>query len=173
MLRRLPEAHPRMVLRFSDAKAIQFTWNHQGEQAEHMIRQAIEKLLEGEDLTPAEVEGVMEEVFADRVTPAQETAFSTALGMKGIANSELSAMQAAHARLSAVAGKRPPRAGYEKAFLPGSALAAQLVLTHRSDLTRREADHAMEEILSGRADDTEIAMFLTALRFKGETVDEV
>ncbi|HKN62042.1 MAG TPA: anthranilate phosphoribosyltransferase [Candidatus Acidoferrales bacterium] len=138
-----------------------------------MIRQAIEKLLEGEDLTPAEVEGVMEEVFADRVTPAQETAFSTALGMKGIANSELSAMQAAHARLSAVAGKRPPRAGYEKAFLPGSVLAAQLVLTHRSDLTRREADHAMEEILSGRADDTEIAMFLTALRFKGETVDEV
>jgi anthranilate phosphoribosyltransferase len=41
------------------------------------------------------------------------------------------------------------------------------------DLTRSEADAAMEEILAGRATDEQIAGLLTALRDKGETVEEL
>src|ERR1700721_2469520 len=42
-----------------------------------------------------------------------------------------------------------------------------------ADLTRGEAEAAMEDILAGRASDALIAGLLTALRIKGETVDEV
>jgi len=41
------------------------------------------------------------------------------------------------------------------------------------DLSRVEAEAAMEEILCGRANDAQIAALLTALRMKGETVDEL
>lgn len=41
------------------------------------------------------------------------------------------------------------------------------------DLTRAEAERVMEEILAGRASDARIAGLLTALRMKGETVDEL
>jgi len=41
------------------------------------------------------------------------------------------------------------------------------------DLTRAEAEAAMEQILSGRLSDAQIAGLLTALRIKGETVDEL
>src|SRR6201981_1582744 len=41
------------------------------------------------------------------------------------------------------------------------------------DLTRAEAEAAMEDILAGRASDALIAGLLTALRIKGEAVDEV
>ncbi|HYL69577.1 MAG TPA: anthranilate phosphoribosyltransferase [Candidatus Limnocylindria bacterium] len=41
------------------------------------------------------------------------------------------------------------------------------------DLTRAEAEASMEQILSGRASDVQIAGFLTALRIQGETVDEL
>src|SRR3984957_9806524 len=41
------------------------------------------------------------------------------------------------------------------------------------DLTRAEADGAMEPILSGHATDSQITELLGALRIKGETVDEL
>jgi anthranilate phosphoribosyltransferase len=41
------------------------------------------------------------------------------------------------------------------------------------DLTRAESESAMEDILSGRANDVQIAALLTALHMKGETVDEL
>jgi anthranilate phosphoribosyltransferase len=42
-----------------------------------------------------------------------------------------------------------------------------------SDLSRQEAELAMEEILSGRADEETIVALLTVLRAKGETVGEL
>jgi anthranilate phosphoribosyltransferase len=42
-----------------------------------------------------------------------------------------------------------------------------------SDLSRREAESAMEEILSGRSDEETIVALLAALRAKGETVGEL
>ena len=46
-------------------------------------------------------------------------------------------------------------------------------LTERRDLSRIEAAGAMEAIMSGAATDVQIAAFLTALRMKGETVEEL
>ncbi|MCZ6489032.1 MAG: anthranilate phosphoribosyltransferase [Acidobacteria bacterium] len=43
----------------------------------------------------------------------------------------------------------------------------------RQDLTRQQARAAMEEILSGTASNPQIAMFLMALRMKGESVEEL
>ena len=41
------------------------------------------------------------------------------------------------------------------------------------DLTQTEMEEAMEEIMSGRATPAQIGSFITALRMKGETVDEI
>jgi anthranilate phosphoribosyltransferase len=46
-------------------------------------------------------------------------------------------------------------------------------LVDRRDLTRIEAAAAMEAIMSGVATNAQIAAFLTALRMKGETVEEL
>ncbi len=43
----------------------------------------------------------------------------------------------------------------------------------RENLTREEAAHAMDLMLEGKASEVEMAGFLTALRAKGETVDEI
>src|SRR5439155_1853812 len=43
----------------------------------------------------------------------------------------------------------------------------------RVDLTEQEARDAMEEIMVGKATDAQIAGFLTALRMKGETAQEL
>ena len=41
------------------------------------------------------------------------------------------------------------------------------------DLNQKEAQEVMEEIMTGGATDAQIGTFLTALRLKGETVDEI
>jgi anthranilate phosphoribosyltransferase len=46
-------------------------------------------------------------------------------------------------------------------------------LVERRDLSRMEAAAAMEAIMSGQATHAQVAAFLTALRMKGETVDEL
>ena len=46
-------------------------------------------------------------------------------------------------------------------------------LVDRKDLSRMEAAAAMEAIMSGAATNAQIAAFLTALRMKGETVEEL
>ena len=43
----------------------------------------------------------------------------------------------------------------------------------RQDLSREEANMVMEYLMTGRATDAEIAAFLTAMRMKGETVEEL
>ena len=50
--------------------------------------------------------------------------------------------------------------------------AIQKLVDH-ANLVEREARAAMEEIMTGQATDAQIAAFLTALRMKGETVDEL
>lgn len=46
-------------------------------------------------------------------------------------------------------------------------------LVNGSNLTEEEAILVMEEIMSGQATDAQIGSFLTALRIKGETVEEI
>src|SRR6266571_4834571 len=46
-------------------------------------------------------------------------------------------------------------------------------MIERVDLTEQEARAAMEEIMAGQASDAQIAGFLTALRMKGETAQEL
>lgn len=41
------------------------------------------------------------------------------------------------------------------------------------DLNRTEAEHAMDMMLSGRATQSQLGSFLTALRMKGETLEEI
>lgn len=43
----------------------------------------------------------------------------------------------------------------------------------RRDLTKEEAVAAMNEVMEGKATDAQIACFITALRMKGESVDEI
>lgn len=43
----------------------------------------------------------------------------------------------------------------------------------KKDLTRQEAREVMEKLLTGEATQAQIAAFLTALRMKGETIDEI
>src|SRR5438128_5597658 len=46
-------------------------------------------------------------------------------------------------------------------------------LAERENLTEPEARASMEEIMTGQATDAQIAAFLTALRMKGETAQEL
>lgn len=46
-------------------------------------------------------------------------------------------------------------------------------LVEKKDLTIEESHQTMNEIMSGEASDAQISAFLTALRMKGETVDEI
>src|SRR5437879_4335503 len=46
-------------------------------------------------------------------------------------------------------------------------------LVDRQDLTSEEARSAMDEIMSGKCSEAQIASFLTALRMKGTTAEEL
>ena len=46
-------------------------------------------------------------------------------------------------------------------------------LVNGADLTYQESQRVMREIMSGETTDAQIAAFLTALRMKGETVEEI
>ncbi len=46
-------------------------------------------------------------------------------------------------------------------------------LVEKQDLTQKEAEVVMNEIMEGKATDAQIAGFLIALRLKGETIDEI
>ena len=141
-----------------------------------MIRQAIEKLLAGEDLTRAETERAMEEWFCKRATETQVSAILTAMTMKGMTPEEqagLEAAQARHANDLATESKWNSTIGYEIGHPIANLGIAKLLILRGDDLSRHEAENAMEAILSSQADEAGVAGFLTALRFKGETVDEV
>ena len=47
------------------------------------------------------------------------------------------------------------------------------MVVERKDLKEKEAQDVMDEIMGGKAQPTQIACFLTALRMKGETVPEI
>ncbi|MBN1823720.1 MAG: anthranilate phosphoribosyltransferase [Endomicrobiales bacterium] len=46
-------------------------------------------------------------------------------------------------------------------------------IVHGQNLTEKEASDSMSEIMSGEATEAQIAAFITGLRMKGETVDEI
>ena len=46
-------------------------------------------------------------------------------------------------------------------------------LTRQEDLSAKEAESALEEIISGKVENEQIAAFLTAMRTKGETTEEL
>ena len=46
-------------------------------------------------------------------------------------------------------------------------------VVEKMDLTADEAEQVMDEIMSGKAEQVNMASFLTAMRMKGETVEEI
>ncbi len=125
-----------------------------------MIREAISKALEGENLSESEVAALSREFRSSGATKAQIAALITGLAMKGMTE---------HERNLAIEAELL----VEPNEFPTPLHAAIMYTTNGDDLTRNQAERAMEEILSGQAPDVQIAQLVTALRFKGETVDEV
>lgn len=142
-----------------------------------MIHEALEKVIRRKDLSRMETIAVMEEFYSGRVTPSQMSALWTALAMKGMTIEERSAVD--EARREHAPAREAFEAGRAEGYDFGhpkfcaALVATSMTLTRGEDLSRKDAEAAMEDILSGNADDVRIAAFLTALRFKGETVDEV
>src|SRR5688572_24760371 len=81
-----------------------------------------------------------------------------------------SAEHAEGVRQASEGGQSPPPSVYMTSPIISEALKA---LIERRDLSRIEAAAAMEAIMSGAATNAQIAAFLTALRMKGETVEEL
>jgi len=142
-----------------------------------MIQEMLEKALAGEDLSDSELNAVMEEIQSGQATPAQMSAFLTALYMKGETKEERAAIKEVKLRLGLHQGGMPHSgANAIDTASPESCpslTVAMMAIGAGDDLSRKDAEAAMEEILSGHASDARIASFLAALRFKGETVDEL
>ena len=138
-----------------------------------MIIEALEKVLAGEDLSRAEMEAALEEFSSGQATHSQFAALFTALSMKGMTKEEKAAFDEAAKRYPDDAGG-DCTVGIEISATGYQYLAmSKMLVIQGQDLSRREAQNAMEDILSGSAPAIEIAQFLAALRFKGETVDEL
>src|SRR5580704_21346 len=142
-----------------------------------MIHEAIDKVIRGEDLSRLETETVMQEFYSGQVTPIQMAALWTAWSMKGMTKEENAAFEEARSthKSESACDTDGLAMGVEfghPEFFP-KLLVATMMVTRGDDLSREEAQGAMEDILSGHAHDVRIATFLAALRFKGETVDEV
>ena len=141
-----------------------------------MILEALEKVLAGEDLSRSELSAVLEEVSTGRATVVQFSALFTALSMKGMTKDEQAVIEEEQRRQMLDSADSPAAcaSGTETASSQSVDLAqVTLLIVAGHDLSRREAEGAMEAILSGHVQDASIASFLAALRFKGETVDEV
>ena len=109
----------------------------------------------------------MEDFFASRITHPQMSALMTVMRAKGMGPEEAAAIRAAEDRHGRKVSLPPPKM-YSEVLSQ-----AQMMMGQGHDLSRIEATHVMEDILSGRAEDMQIAILLTVLRFKGETVDEL
>jgi anthranilate phosphoribosyltransferase len=145
------------------------------EQAERpMIREVLEKVLSGEDLTRAEAEAATEEFLSGRATRAQRVAFHTALAMKGQTSEEAAGIATALTR-HGNQSEKACAASYDswRPDFSDDFLLMQGMVAEGNDLSARAAQNAMQIILSGGAQDEQIAAFLTAMRFKGETADEL
>lgn len=138
-----------------------------------MIREALEKLLAGEDLTRTEAEGVAQEWLANHLTNVQRAAYFTVLMMKGPTLEEQEVLEEIGKPFENQSQGSNRAVGYEIGHPVFDLTLATMMISRGDDLSRREAGNAMEAILSSQADESGIAAFLTALRFKGETVDEV
>jgi anthranilate phosphoribosyltransferase len=138
-----------------------------------MIHEALTKVIAGQDLSRDELEATIAELYSGTATHAQFSALFTALLMKGMTKEEEAVVEQQRQRRRS--GEPVARSiGYDVSGGPlPLGILVQLVLGGGDDLSRKEAENAMEEILSGRATDSEIASLLAALRFKGETVDEI
>jgi anthranilate phosphoribosyltransferase len=139
-----------------------------------MIHEALEKVVSGEDLSRVEINALEQEISSGSITSVQMAALQTALRLKGTTKDEASLLEEVwKLRGPGVReGGALGLAGGQREFgeapdFPG------LFDLGGNDLSRKEAEIAMDQILSGRAADHEIASFLAALRFKGETVDEL
>lgn len=143
-----------------------------------MIIEALEKVIAGEDLSRAEIDAALQEFESGGATRNQFAALFTALSMKGLSCDEEAALAEMMRRQELVAPLAPggTARAYEfghPAFAERLMVASMMVASRGEDLSRTEAEGAMDDILSGHVDEGRIATFLTALRFKGETVDEL
>jgi anthranilate phosphoribosyltransferase len=138
-----------------------------------MIHEALEKVVAGHDLSRDEMRAAMDEFSSGRATHVQFVALFTALFMKGMTSDESAVIEEERQRAAAEVPTTCTIGEETSLHSPDLSIITQVVLGGGNDLSRKEAEAAMEEILSGRAGDAEIAAFLTALRFKGETVDEL
>ena len=137
-----------------------------------MIQYALEKLLSGEDLTSTELDALVREFEAGQVNVSQLAAVAVGLYMKGMTSDERrAAAKVAGSWQHADSAENPAAAEFW--ISPGPLDGAIAFAMNGDDLSRLEADLAMESILSGQVPEPQIAQFLAALRFKGETTDEV
>ena len=137
-----------------------------------MIQNALEKLLSGEDLSTTELDALVREFESGQVNVSQLAAVAVGLYMKGMTNDERrAAAKVVGSWQHPESAENPGEAEFW--ISPGPLDGAIAFTMNGDDLSRLEADLAMEGILSGQVPEPQIAQFLAALRFKGETADEV